>query len=87
MAMKVDSDPFAANASYAETLKILMVDFEKVGLNDPTDGIIGQFEKEVTPIYPKAGETLIDFLAEKKENNQEVMLCPRCSVVFDKSGC
>ncbi|KAJ1412480.1 Retrovirus-related Pol polyprotein from transposon opus [Sesbania bispinosa] len=85
MAMKVDSDPFATNASYAEPLEILMVDFEKVGLNGPTDGIIEQFENEVTPIYPKVGETLIDFLAEKKENNQEVMLCPRCSAIFDKS--
>ncbi|KAJ1406744.1 Retrovirus-related Pol polyprotein from transposon 17.6 [Sesbania bispinosa] len=86
MAMKVDSDPFATNASYVEPLEILMVDFEKVGLNDPTDGIIEQFEKEVTPIYLKAGETLIDFLAEKKEKNQEVMLCPRCSTIFDKSA-
>ncbi|KAJ1434278.1 hypothetical protein SESBI_05627 [Sesbania bispinosa] len=55
MAMKIDSDLFATNASYAEPLKILMVDFEKVDLKDPTDGIIEQFEKEVTPIYPKAG--------------------------------
>ncbi|KAJ1392275.1 hypothetical protein SESBI_35919 [Sesbania bispinosa] len=63
-----------------------MVDFEKVGLHDPTNGIIEQFEKEVTPIYHKAGETLIDFLAEKKKNNQQVMLCPRCSAIFDKSA-
>ncbi|KAJ1429996.1 Retrovirus-related Pol polyprotein from transposon 17.6 [Sesbania bispinosa] len=69
MAIKVDSDPFAVNVSYVEPLEVLMVDFEKVGLNDPTKGIIEQFEKEVTPIYPKAGETLIDLLAKEKENN------------------
>ncbi|KAJ1430194.1 hypothetical protein SESBI_07980 [Sesbania bispinosa] len=46
MAMKVDSDPFPANASYVEPLEVLMVDFEKVGLKDPTEGIIRQFEKE-----------------------------------------
>ncbi|KAJ1391636.1 hypothetical protein SESBI_36510 [Sesbania bispinosa] len=63
-----------------------MVDFENTTLNDPTDRIIEQFKKEITPIYPKAGETLIDFLAEKKKNNQEVMLCPRCSAIFDKSA-
>ncbi|KAJ1436583.1 Retrovirus-related Pol polyprotein from transposon 17.6 [Sesbania bispinosa] len=86
MAMKVDFDPFAANASYAEPLEILMVDFEKATINDSTDGIIEQFKKEVTPIYPKVGETLIYFLAEKKKNNQEVMLCPRCNAIFDKSA-
>ncbi|KAJ1392943.1 Pro-Pol polyprotein [Sesbania bispinosa] len=50
------------------------------------DGLIEQFEKEVSRIYPKHGETLIDFLTREKKNSQEVMLCPRCNAVFDKSA-
>ncbi|KAJ1438422.1 Pro-Pol polyprotein [Sesbania bispinosa] len=84
--MKVDTDPFTVNASYVEPLQVLMVDFDKTRINDPMDGLIKQFEKEFSQIYPKPGETHVDFLTEEKENSQEVTLCPRCSAIFDKSA-
>jgi uncharacterized C2H2 Zn-finger protein len=36
--------------------------------------------------YPKAEEDLIDFLNRCKISNTNVMLCPRCSAVFDKEA-
>jgi len=36
--------------------------------------------------YPTVEEKLIDFLNRCKLENSEVMLCPRCSVVFDKEA-
>jgi len=36
--------------------------------------------------YSMAEEELIDFLNRCKLKNSEVMLCPRCSSVFDKEA-
>ncbi|KAJ1408677.1 hypothetical protein SESBI_23297, partial [Sesbania bispinosa] len=40
MAMKVNSDPFGANVSLMEPLEVLVMDFERVGINDPTEGVV-----------------------------------------------
>jgi len=45
-----------------------------------------QFAEKMTVAYPRAEEDLIDFLNRCKISNTNVMLCPRCSVVFDKEA-
>lgn len=36
--------------------------------------------------FPKEDEMLSDFLRMCQKKQSEVMLCPRCSVVFDKKA-
>ncbi|MED6163492.1 hypothetical protein PIB30_080438 [Stylosanthes scabra] len=43
------------------------------------------FEAE-RPIYPKAGEDLLDFLLRQREGEGNVAICPRCSALFDSSA-
>jgi len=43
-----------------------------------------QFDENLKAAYHTAEEKLIDFLNRCKLKNSEVMLCPICSVVFDK---
>ncbi|KEH38130.1 hypothetical protein MTR_2g461810 [Medicago truncatula] len=45
-----------------------------------------QFDEKLNTTYPTTEEELIDFLIRCKLKNSEVMLCPRCSVVFDKEA-
>jgi len=45
-----------------------------------------QLVKKMEMAYPKAEEDLIDFLNWCKISNNHAMLCPRCSVVFDKEA-
>jgi len=45
-----------------------------------------QFDEKLKTAYPTAEEVLIDFLNRCKLKNSEVMLGPRCSVVFDKEA-
>jgi len=45
-----------------------------------------QFVEKMEVAYPKAEEDLIDFLNRCKISNTNVMLCPRCSTVFDKEA-
>jgi len=45
-----------------------------------------QLAEKMTAAYPKAEEDLIDFLNRCKISNTNAMLCPRCSVVFDKEA-
>nr|KYP38587.1 hypothetical protein KK1_040155 [Cajanus cajan] len=98
--MKVDTDPFAAQAGYVEplpmginVLEINMVDLvvnEEEVVEPITDEkleeLLEEFAKEQEPIYPKEGDNLLDFLSKKKDDDREVMLCPRCSAVFDRSA-
>jgi len=41
-------------------------------------------DEKLKTAYPTAEEKLIDFLNRCKLKNSEVMLCPKCSDVFDK---
>ena len=43
-----------------------------------------QFAEKTKIAYPKSEEDLIDFLNRCKISNTNVMLCPRCSAMFDK---
>jgi len=44
------------------------------------------FNEKLKSAYPTAEEELIDFFNRCRLKNYEVMLCPRCSVVFDKEA-
>ena len=45
-----------------------------------------QFDEKLKTAYPTAEEELIEFLNRCKLKNFEVMLCLRCSIVFDKEA-
>ena len=45
-----------------------------------------QFSEKMKVSFPMIEEELIDLLNRCKLNNYEVMLCPRCSAVYDKEG-
>jgi len=45
-----------------------------------------QFYEKAKSTYPMAEKELIDFLNLYRLKNSEVMLCPRCSSVFDKEA-
>ena len=44
------------------------------------------FENTKKPIYPKAGEDLLDFLLMQRDADTNVAICPRCSAVFNKNA-
>ncbi|MED6225064.1 hypothetical protein PIB30_090219 [Stylosanthes scabra] len=46
---------------------------------------LDMFEAE-RPIYPKAGEDLLDFLLRQREGEGNVAVCPRYSALFDSSA-
>ena len=83
--MKVDTDPFQNTTNYVEPtdLGICMVGIEEVDDKDVVDEVIEHFEENGRRIYASAGETLFEFLQCKCNEKSEVMLCPRCSSVFD----
>jgi len=41
-----------------------------------------KFELEEV-VYPKVGESFVEHLTHKKENDEDMVFCPRCNVVFD----
>ena len=44
-------------------------------------------QKEVNKMaFPKENEDLADFLHRCQKKKSEVMLCPRCSSIFDKKA-
>lgn len=43
-------------------------------------------KNQIEVVYPKAGENLLEFLHYCKARGSKVMLCPRCSAVFDKKA-
>lgn len=48
------------------------------------DGAFEGSESQIEDVYHKAGEGLLNFLHRCKTEDSEVMLYPRCSVVFNK---
>lgn len=45
-----------------------------------------QLAEKMKVAYPQTEENMIDFLNRCKISNTKTMLCPRCSVVFDKEA-
>lgn len=79
--MKIDSDPLQVrNTIYVELVAINMVkitkDFDMAKFEDS--------ENHIEVVYPKASEGLVEFFRKCKVEYSEVMMCPRCNVIFDK---
>jgi len=45
-----------------------------------------QLDEKAKAAYPTVEEDLIDYLNRCRLKNSEVMLCPRCSSIFDKEA-
>src|ERR1044072_8871668 len=45
-----------------------------------------EYDQKMEEVFPNVGEDLVDFLNRCKLEDSEVMLCPRCSAVFDKKA-
>jgi len=45
-----------------------------------------QYAEKMKVAYPTSEEDLVDFLKRCKFSNSTTMLCPSCSVVFDKEA-
>ncbi|PNX91295.1 hypothetical protein L195_g047425 [Trifolium pratense] len=86
--MKIDEDPLQiSDASYVEPIECLMVDAMDLSGSVQLVSIPeGEYYEKMKVVYPGAKEELIDFLQRCKLNKSEVMLCPRCSAVFDKKA-
>jgi len=67
-----------------EVAECQMVDITKDAEHVEEIALEPQFYEKLKTTYPTAEEELIDFLNRCKLKNSEVMLCPRCSAVFDK---
>jgi len=65
------------------------VDVEMATKGHKCDDIViteDQYEEKIQVVFPKVEEYLVDFLNRCKIYGSPVMLCPRCSVVFDKKA-
>ncbi|XP_045822090.1 uncharacterized protein LOC123914975 [Trifolium pratense] len=86
--MKIDEDPLQiSDASYVEPVECLMIDAMDLSGGAQLVSIPeNEYYEKMKVVYPGAEEELIDFLQRCKLNKSEVMLCPRCSSVFDKKA-
>ncbi|CAJ2646962.1 unnamed protein product [Trifolium pratense] len=86
--MKIDEDPLQiSDASYVEPVECLMIDAMDLSGGAQLVSIPEEeYYEKMKVVYPGAEEELIDFLQRCKLNKSEVMLCPRCSAVFDKKA-
>jgi hypothetical protein len=86
--MQVDEDPpQISDASYVEPVDCMMVDAMDISGGAQIIAIPEtEYAEKIKVVYPQAKEELIDFLQRCKLNKIEVMLCPRCSAVFDKKA-
>jgi len=72
----------------------VLINAPKVDVKMVTEGrkcadtviIEDQYEEKIQVVFPKVEEDLIDFLNRYKISGSPVMLCPRCSAVFDKKA-
>ncbi|XP_016168708.1 uncharacterized protein LOC107611275 [Arachis ipaensis] len=76
--MKVDVDPFDVDASFVEPC----FGVNMVGMSYDFDVALDDFESQVRTVYPRAGDSLLDFLVQQKIKDRDVSLCPRCNTVF-----
>jgi hypothetical protein len=86
--MQIDEDRLqVSDASYVEPVDCKMVDV--MDLSGGTQIVAvpeEEYVEKINVVYPRAEEELIDFLQRCKLNKTEVVLCPRCSAMFDKKA-
>ena len=71
------------NMNLVETTEVMMVEFDDDLDPKAREVTEWDYDQKVEEVYPKSGEDLVDFLHRCKIEDSEVMLCPRCSAVFD----
>lgn len=85
--MKIDSDPLQIeDANFVEPVEVLMVEIYEDHIPKIEDMNMLDYPKKVKVVYPNAEEELINFLIQCKIKRFEVMLCLKCSAVFDKEA-
>ena len=85
--MTVDVNPFEMNSAYVEPVH-LSINVAGIEAEEEAKEAmeLDAFENMEKPIYPKAGEDLLDFLLKQRDAGANVAICPRCSAVFDKTA-
>jgi len=90
--MKVDTNLFHIQANYVEPMQIMMsgasIGTSKVSTSlskEEVNQALEEFKKEEELVFRLARDSLVDFLLKKQKDENEVMSCPRCSVMFDRS--
>ena len=86
--MKVDTDPLPTGVNFAEPIsfEINMVNMTGPRAHTASTYVLEQFDKHQRDIYPQKGESLPDFLYRKVREGGDIVLCPRCSVVYDQNA-
>ncbi|MED6122974.1 hypothetical protein PIB30_044948 [Stylosanthes scabra] len=79
--MRVDTDPFEVNSSFAEPefLGVNMVGFHSYEF----DTALGDFETNVRQVFHGVGEGLLDFMMQQKLKDRDVSMWPHCNAVFN----
>ena len=88
--MKVDANPFEVSSSFAEPA-LISTNVAEIRINPSSESRqrwadevkIDHFEAVEKPIFPIAGESLIEFLSRQCNAKGDVSLCPSCSAVYD----
>lgn len=73
-------------AHFVEPVEIMMVETTKGLDREVKEVIVLDYTEKMKVVYPKAEGKLIDFLSRCKLKGSEVILFPRCSIVFDKKA-
>lgn len=85
--MKINSDPLQIkDANFVEPVEVLMVEIYEDHIPKIEDMNMLDYPKKVKVVYPNAEEELINLLIQCKIERFEVMLCLKCSTVFEKEA-
>lgn len=83
--MHIDTNPLQTKETHlVEPVEIMMVETTEDLNIKVEDMIVVNYTEKMKMVYPKVEEELIDFLNMCKLEGSEIMLCPRCSVIFKK---
>ncbi|XP_050875202.1 uncharacterized protein LOC127078820 [Lathyrus oleraceus] len=83
--MKIDVDPLhQEEALFVEPVEINMVEITEYDEANMLEQTGETPDVDITEVYPRADEDLVDFLYRCKNKGSQVCLCPRCGAVTDK---
>ncbi|KAI5391464.1 hypothetical protein KIW84_076324 [Lathyrus oleraceus] len=83
--MKIDADPLhQEEALFVEPVENNMVEITEYDEANMLEQTGESPDVDITEVYPRADEDLVDFLYRCKNKGSQVCLCPRCGAVTDK---
>ncbi|KAI5404225.1 hypothetical protein KIW84_051394 [Lathyrus oleraceus] len=83
--MKIDADPLhLEEALFVEPVEINMAEISEYDEANMVEQTGESLDVDITEVYPRADEYLVDFLYRCKNKGSQVCLCPRCGAVTDK---